>query len=101
MENYTLEPPTGKSLRITVENIIKLKGGGNLRAFASVTIEDKLTIHSCRIVQQPSQKVWGSLPQREWTGKDGNKHYAPLIELPDKVKRTIEEAILGAWEQQK
>ncbi len=87
-------------MNITVENLLKLDGSGNLKAFVSVNIGGKLTIHSCRIIQQPGQTAWVSLPQREWVDKDGNKHYAPLIEVPDKVKDAIQEAVLNTWEGQ-
>ena len=80
-----------------VENMKKLDGSGNLKAFVSVNIEDKLIIHSCRILQQPNQEPWVSLPQREWADQDGGKHYAPVIELPDRVKSAIQEAVLEAW----
>jgi len=86
-------------MNITVENLRKLDGSGNLKAFVSVNIGGKLTIHSCRIIQQPNQEAWVSLPQREWVDKDGNKHYAPLIEVPDKVKSAIQEAVLDTWER--
>ena len=89
----------GGLMNITVENIRRLDGSGNLKAFASVNIEGKLTIHSCRIIQQPNQQAWVSLPQREWKDKDGNRHYAPLIEVPDKVKNAIQEAVLRTWEE--
>ena len=72
----------GQGMDITVENIRKLDGSGNLKAFVSVNIGGKLTIHSCRIIQQPGQKAWVALPQREWTTQQGEK-LAPLIELPD------------------
>ena len=85
-------------MNITVENLRKLDGSGNLKAFVSVNIGGKLTIHSCRIIQQPNQQPWVSLPQREWTDKDGNKHFAPLIEVSDKVKNAIQEAVLSTWE---
>ena len=61
-------------MQIEVENIHKLDGAGNLKAFASVNIGGKLTIHSLRIVQQPGQKAWVALPQREWRDGAGNRH---------------------------
>ena len=91
---------TGKPLNITVENIKKLDGTGNLKAFVSVSINNKLTVHSCRIIQQPSQKAWVSLPQREWTDQAGAKHFAPLIEVSDKIREAIQETVLRAWEGQ-
>ena len=83
-------------MHITV-NIKRLNGTGNLRAFVSVTINDKLTIHSCRIIQQPGQAAWVSLPQREWSTPQGEKRFAPLIELPERVKNAIQETVLNIW----
>ena len=71
-------------MHITVENIRRLDVSGNLKAFVSVNIGDKLTIHSCRIIQQLNQKPWFCLPQREWT---------------DQHRDAIQEAVLDAWEQ--
>ena len=87
-------------MNITVENIRELDGSGSLKAFASVNIGGKLKIHSCRIVQQPGQAAWVSLPQREWVDQHGQKRFAPLIELPDKVKNAIQEAVLNTWKGQ-
>jgi DNA-binding cell septation regulator SpoVG len=70
---------------------------GSLKAFASVDIAGKLKIHSCRIVQQAGQAPWVSLPQNEWTDKDGNKKFFPVIEVPDAVKSAIETEILKVW----
>ena len=91
-------PPTDKPLHITVENIKKLNGTGNLKAFVTVSINNKLTIHSCRVVQQPGQSAWVSLPQREWVDGAGIKHFAPLIEILPEVKIAIQEEVLKVWE---
>ena len=100
MHNPTIKATTDRPLNITVDDIKALNGTGNLKAFVSVTINDKLTIHSCRIVQQPGQAAWVSLPQREWRDGTGDRHFAPLIELPETVKEAIQEAALSAWEGQ-
>ena len=100
-QHLTTTPTTGKPLNITVENIKELDGTGNLKAFASVTINGRLTIHSCRIVQQPNQKAWVSLPQHEWTDHPGQKRYSPILELPEKVLMAIQEAVLHHWREGK
>ena len=98
LNHHNTASTTAKPLNITVENIRELNGTGNLRAFVSVTVNDKLTIHSCRIIQQPGQAAWVSLPQREWTNQQGQKRFSPIIELPDEVKSAIQVEVLRAWE---
>ena len=74
-------------------------GKGNLQAFASVDIAGKMKIHSCRIIQQPGQAAWVSLPQSEWTDRDGNRKFFPVIEVSDNLKAAIQETVLRAWDQ--
>lgn len=86
---------------MTIE-VVKMKvlDKGNLKAVVSIEINGWLTIHDCRIVQQPGQAAWVSMPQKEYQGHDGQKKYAPLIELgkDSAQKKEIEAAILTAWE---
>ena len=85
-------------MNIIVESIRELTDSGNLKAFVTVSIKDKLKIYGCRIIQQPGQIPWVSLPQNEWIDPQGNKKYFPVIELSEKVKNAISEAILEAWQ---
>ncbi|MDA2931166.1 SpoVG family protein [Acidobacteria bacterium AH-259-O06] len=86
-------------MNITVGKIKELDGTGSLKAFASIDIGGKLKIHGCRVIQQPGQKAWVSLPQREYIAEDGQKKWARIIELPTRVKDAVSEAILEAWER--
>jgi len=81
---------------------IKTINKGSLRAFASVTIADKLTIHSIRIVQQDGQAAWVSLPQSEVKAADGGKSkYFPIVEISDETLRNqIINAVLAAYHGQ-
>jgi DNA-binding cell septation regulator SpoVG len=80
---------------IEVIKVKPLENGGNLRAFASVRI-GAVVIHSVRIIQQPGQKAWCSMPQ----SKSGDKWYA-LVEITSKeLKDRVSAAVLDAWEQQ-
>ena len=81
---------------VEVLEIKRLSCTGNLKGFVSVKIGG-LTIHSIRVIQQDGQQPWVSLPQQEYQGKDGKKKYAPIIELPDHVKKAISEAVLAEW----
>jgi len=68
---------------------------GSLKAFATVMI-DRITIRGFRIVQQEWQRAWVSVPQVEYM-KDGEKKYAPIVILPDALKREVDQAVLEAW----
>lgn len=72
---------------------------GTLKAFFSVQIAGKVIIHDCRIVQQEGQKPWASLPQSEYTNKDGKKVYRPIVELPDAWRRTFSDSACDAYLQ--
>lgn len=75
---------------------IKAVTAGNFKAFASVRIGG-LTIRSLRIVQQPGQEAWVSLPQEYWTDKEGKRRYSAIVEVPDHIKQAISDAVLSAW----
>ena len=94
-------PLKGAGMEIVVEQIKELNSTGNLKAFAKVNIGGKLKIHGCRIILQPGQKPWVSLPKMEWTGKDGKRRYYPVIEVPQHVENAICEAILRGWKERR
>lgn len=81
---------------VQVENI-KAVNKGSLRAFCSVVIGG-LKINSLRIIQEEGKAAWVSLPQQEWTAQDGKKHYSAIVEVPDTIKRAIQDAVLREWE---
>jgi DNA-binding cell septation regulator SpoVG len=79
---------------ITVESIKPISGAGNLRAFATINVAGKLRISDVRIIQQPNQKAWVSMPSRAYE-KDGQRKWSPLVELLDqKLKDEIAQAVL-------
>ncbi len=86
-------------IRVSVSKFKPIENGGNLKAVCSVEIGDKLEIHGCRIVQQPEQLPWASLPQREWMDTEGKKRFYPVVELPYHVEHQIKKAILRAREE--
>jgi DNA-binding cell septation regulator SpoVG len=83
---------------VTVDEIKRIERG-TLRAFVTVTLAGKLRIHSVRIVQQPGQAAWVSMPQNEVKSQEGGKSkYYPTVEVTDEnLKRQISEAVLAAW----
>jgi DNA-binding cell septation regulator SpoVG len=73
---------------------------GNLKAMASVRIGPSLTLHKCRVIQQPGQRAWVSMPQEAWTGNDGKPHYTALVELLGDLRSRVEQAILAEAQRQ-
>ena len=70
-----------------------IKNGGNLRAMATVRI-GPLTVHGVRVIQQPGQKAWISLPQRQ----DESGRYFPVITTDDDhLKNTIRDKVLAMY----
>ena len=68
---------------------------GNVKAFVSVKIGDALTIHGCKVVQQPGQRAYVALPQNERNGK-----YFPAIESHDpRFQEALSIAVLAAWNE--
>jgi len=82
---------------IRVLKIKKIEKGA-LQAFVDVEI-GQVQIKGFRVVKQPDQSAWVSVPQTEYV-KNGEKRYANLIELPDGLKRKVQDAVLAAWEKQ-
>ena len=79
---------------ITVIKIQPLTNTGNLRAFADVRI-GPVTIKGFRVVQQPGQQGWVSVPQQQ--NRDGKYYNTVLFDdkaLLDRVRATV----LSAWE---
>jgi len=85
---------------IKVDSIKPINGAGNLRAFATVTINDKVKISDVRIVQQPNQAAWVSMPTREYKNKDGQRKWSNIVEILDEqLKKQIEAAVLAEFEK--
>lgn len=84
-------------MNIQVERIIPIKKG-NLQAFASITFGD-LRINSLRIIQQPNQSAWVSLPQSEKVDENGQKQYFPIIQIPRELQDQIQKVVLEAWQR--
>lgn len=78
--------------RIHVVEIKPVSGCGNLRAFATISVEP-FVIHDVRIVQQPGQRAWVSMPAQ----KSGERWFT-VIECSDRaLKDAISAAVLEAW----
>jgi len=83
-------------MNVTVKELRRLPGGGNLRAFAIVEVGPWI-VRGCRVVQQPGQRAFVSLPQESTT--DGR--YFPIVQTQDRgLKEAIQRAVLAAWNNQ-
>ena len=84
---------------VTVENIKRIEGAGNLRAFADVNVSGRIRISDVRVIQQPNQKPWVSMPSRAYE-KDGARKWAPIVEiLDDTLKEEVSKAVLAEFEK--
>jgi DNA-binding cell septation regulator SpoVG len=86
-----------REIMVTVENIKPITGAGNLRAFATVNIAGKLRIADVRIIQQPNQEPWVSMPSRAYEA-NGQRKWAAIVELIDEaLKKEVSEAVLAEY----
>ena len=82
---------------VRIESIKPINGAGNLRAFAVVNVADKIRIADVRVIQQPNQKPWVSMPSRAYE-KDGQRKWAATVELLDeKLRDEISQAVLAEF----
>jgi DNA-binding cell septation regulator SpoVG len=83
---------------VVVENIRPVDAG-NLKAFASIMLGGKVRINDVRVIQQPGQRAWVSMPARSYE-KDGQRKWAPIVELMDgPLKGQISNAVLEEFER--
>jgi DNA-binding cell septation regulator SpoVG len=77
---------------IEVTKIRHLQGRGNLRAFVSIRYSG-LVLHGFRVIRQPGQRPYVSLPQQESKGK-----FYPIIQAEDNgLSDAIKATVLSAW----
>jgi len=82
---------------ITVDSIKPITGAGNLRAFANITIANKIRISDVRIIAQPNQKPWVSMPSRAYE-KEGQRKWAAIVELLDEtLKKEVSDVVLAEF----
>lgn len=86
-------------MEIVVERIVQVNKGC-LRAFCSVRLSDGVKINSCRVIQQPGQAAWVSLPQNEWTSNEGERLYSPVVEVSRELQSEIQKSVLAAYAAQ-
>ena len=81
--------------QIEVLSMRAITGAGNLRGLVTVRL-GALVIHGWRVIQQPDQRAWVSVPQQQ--NHDGR--WFPLVEVrnPDLLAE-VRRSVLEAWEQ--
>ncbi len=65
-----------ESIKVVEFNL--LNNDRPLKAFASVQVGDWI-VNDWRIVQQPGQRAWVSVPQTSWKDKEGKVQYRALL----------------------
>jgi len=70
-----------------------ISGAGNLKAMATVQIGTSIVIRGVRVVQQPGQRAWVSMPAQ----KNGEKWFTVVEITKPALKEAISTAVLAAW----
>lgn len=86
-----------QAAQIEVLEFSRTTSDGTVKATCSLRIGG-VTIKEAKIVQQSGQTAWLALPQRQWTGSDGQSRYKSLVELSAPLKERVSEVALKAWE---
>jgi DNA-binding cell septation regulator SpoVG len=83
---------------IEVLALTPLPNAGSLKALVSIRLRGEVVVHGCKIIQQPGQKAWFALPSREYTGKDGERKFSPVVELPEPLRQEVARVVLAKWQ---
>lgn len=79
-------------LSVTVIKVTPVPTPGNLRAFADVQI-GPLVVTGCRVIQQPGQRPWVSMPQ---TQADDGRWFPVLRTDDDLLRAQVRDRVLAA-----
>ena len=93
MNSISQEPPGRDAWRVSVVRLTPTPRAGNLRALATVKI-GPLVIHGCRVVQQPGQSAWVSMPTRQ---DDAGRWFPIVTTDDDTIKDAVKATLLAAW----
>ena len=77
---------------VTCLSVRPVKTPGNLRAFADVQI-GPLVVTGCRVVQQPGQAAWVSMPQAQ---ADDGRFFPCLRTDNDDLRQNVKDRVLRA-----
>jgi DNA-binding cell septation regulator SpoVG len=85
-------------MTVEVLAITPSTNAGNIRAFVTIKIGE-VTIHGLKVVQAPGQAAWCALPSKEYTSREGQRRFAPIIEITGPLKEAVSKAVLAAWQR--
>ena len=77
---------------VTCLSVRAVQNPGNLRAFADVKI-GPLVVTGCRVVQQPGQAAWVSMPQAQ---ADDGRFFPCLRTDDDALRQNVKDRVLRA-----
>ena len=83
-------------MEITKVNIYKVSGTSNLKAFASINIDDEIVIKNMKVVEG-SKGLFVSYPSEK--GSDG-EYYDQVYPLNKETRDYISDTILEAYEKE-
>jgi hypothetical protein len=77
-------------------NLARVTAQRPLRALADVTLrfsDGEVTIRRCAVFEKDGEPPWANFPRLP-IEKNGEKHFAPLIDLPRSLRERVLEALL-------
>ena len=75
---------------ILIKSLSPAHDQGNLRGFATIKVGE-ITIHDCRIIQQPGSRAYVSGPQ-----KQVGQRYYPLVTMSAALRDRVQMEVLEA-----
>lgn len=75
-----------------------MTNAGNLKAFATATIEDAYAIHGIRVVQPEGKDVFVAMPSRKTTNDEGQEVYVDIFHpVTSEARQELVDAVLTAY----
>ena len=81
---------------IELLDIRLLNRESNVRAFLTIRIGG-VTIKDCKVVQQPGQRAWASMPDRQYLDSSGSKRWTPIVELSPELRSRVNAVVAEHW----
>lgn len=85
-------------MEVTVGQFKPTTKEGNLKTWVNIIIGG-VQINECKIIQQPGQRAFVAMPDREYQQPDGKKAYYPIVKLTDELKDKVRDVVIPAWEE--
>lgn len=81
-------------MNVTETRLYRISGDGNIKAFASITLDECLIINSIQVVEGHND-LYVRMPAR----KDSRGQWKEIVNPKDNVRRMIRDAVLIAYEE--